>query len=209
MAYRALETGAADTIDLDRSFITALPVGGADVKRGRSPFSDEVARALASEQNLFRLAEDYDPRDRGMRDIWEAIVCTGRRCSEILKLRLDCTGRYHGLPILWHDQTKVGNYDEAIRIPEAHYSRLGERRAKTLARFEDRRGRPPTTAERAGMALFPSEIRNPERALNAESELKRDARRDRRPARPDRRAPRPHPRAGARPARGRHRPDRH
>jgi site-specific recombinase XerD len=37
-----------------------------------------------------------------------------------------------------------------------------DRRAKTLARFEDREGRQPTAAERAGMSLFPSEIRNPD-----------------------------------------------
>ena len=33
-------------------------------------------------------------------------------------LRLDCTDRYSGMPLLWHDQTKVGNYDQALRIPE-------------------------------------------------------------------------------------------
>ncbi|WOX26370.1 hypothetical protein [Streptomyces solicathayae] len=52
-----------------------------------------------------------------MRDIWETIVATGRRCSEVVGLRLDCIGRYRGLAMLWHDQTKVGNYNEGIRIP--------------------------------------------------------------------------------------------
>ena len=161
LAYRALESGAADATDLDRAFITALPSGGPGIRRPASPFSDEAARALADEGNLRRLAEIYDPNDRGFRDIWETIVCTGRRCSEVLKLRLDCTGRYRGLPMLWHDQTKVGHYDEAVRIPEALHGRLGERRAKTLARFENRHGRQPTTAERSAMALFPSGVRNP------------------------------------------------
>jgi len=30
------------------------------------------------------------------------IIATGRRCSEITSLRLDCVGRYGGLPLLWH-----------------------------------------------------------------------------------------------------------
>ena len=161
LAYRALESGAAGSIGLGRAFITALPSGGGDVKRSRSPFSDEAARALADEDNLCRLAEVHDRNDRGLRDVWEAIVCTGRRCSEVLELRLDCIGRYHGLAMLWHDQTKVGNYDDAVRIPEALYDRLDRRRATTLDRFENRHGRPPAAAERAAMALFPSGIRNP------------------------------------------------
>jgi integrase len=161
LTYRALESGTADAIGLDRAFITALPPGGTEVKRSRSPFSDEAARALAGEDNLRRLAEVHDPNDRGLRDIWETIVYTGRRCSEVVKLRLDCIGHYRGLPILWHDQTKVGNYNEAVRIPEVLYSRLEARRATTLSRFENRHGRQPTTAERATMALFPSGVRNP------------------------------------------------
>ena len=90
-----------------------------------------------------------------------ALVYTGRRCQEIIGLRLDCLGRYGGLPMLWHDQTKVGNYNESIRIPEALYLRLDQRRAKTLQRFQNRHGRPPTATERTAMALFPSTVRNP------------------------------------------------
>ena len=102
-----------------------------------------------------------DVNDRCLRDIWEALVLTGRRCSEVLKLRLDCVGRYHGrLPMLWHDQTKVGNYNEGIRIPERLYTSLDKRRRTTLERFELRNGRQPTAEERTGMALFPTEVRN-------------------------------------------------
>jgi hypothetical protein len=43
---------------------------------------------------------------------------------------------------------------------EPLYQRLDARRAKTLARFEERHGRPPTTAERTAMALFPTRVRN-------------------------------------------------
>jgi len=99
--------------------------------------------------------------DLGMRDIWETIILTGRRCGEVLNLRLDCIGRYGGLAMLWHDQTKVGNYDAAIRIPERLYQLIQRRQHKTLARFEARHGRQPTTQERARMALFPSRMRNP------------------------------------------------
>jgi hypothetical protein len=121
----------------------------------RAPFTDEAARALADEANLAHLAARFDPLDRGIRDIWEVIVATGRRCSEVTELRLDCTGRYGGLPLLWHDQTKVGNYDEAVRIPEYIHQRITERQAKTLAWFAYHHGRQPSPAERAQLALFP------------------------------------------------------
>jgi integrase len=157
----ALETGASDSIGLAKEFVTAIPGGGPDAKKPRGPFSDDVARALSDDGNLRQLAEVLDPADYGMRDAWEAILCTGRRCREVLNLRLDCTGRYRDLPLLWHDQTKVGNLNDAIRIPEYLFVRLEARRATSLARFEDRHGRPPTVAEREVMALFPSRIRNP------------------------------------------------
>jgi len=64
--------------------------------------------------------------------------------------------------MLWHDQTKVGRYDQAIRIPESLCGRLAARREATLIRFIARHGRAPTTAERAAMALFPGRYRNPD-----------------------------------------------
>jgi integrase len=156
-----LETSQAGRIGLDRSVITAMPHGGHVNARTRSPFPDEVARALADDTNLRQLADVYDPNDRGLRDMWETIVATGRRASEVVGLRLECTGRYNGLPMLWHDQAKVGNYDQAIRIPEPIYQRLRERHDKTLARFTDSQGgRSPTPQERAAMALFPTGTRN-------------------------------------------------
>jgi hypothetical protein len=64
--------------------------------------------------------------------------------------------------MFWHDQTKVGNYDTAIRIPEQLYQKLAERQRKTLDRFTARHGHMPSPAERATMALFPSTVRNPD-----------------------------------------------
>jgi integrase len=157
----ALETGDADRIGLNREFIVALPPGGPMIWRTRSPFTDEVARALADPANLACLETGFDPLDCGIRDIWETIIATGRRCGEVIALRLDCTGRYNGLPLLWHDQTKVGNYDQAVRIPEHIYQRLGQRQRKTLARFGRDHGRPPQRAERPRLALFPSTVANP------------------------------------------------
>lgn len=157
----ALETGACEQLGLPREFIVAIPSGGRTATRRRSPFPDEVARALADQANLEMLATGHDPGDQGMRDIWEAIVYTGRRAGEIINLKLECLGRYNGLPMLWHDQTKVGNYDQAIRIPEPLYERLAERQRKTLARFADRHGGcQATPRERAAMALFPSTHRS-------------------------------------------------
>jgi integrase len=158
--YNALESGVAAQVGLNNAFITALPFGGPIVARSRNPFTDNVARALADETNLRQFATTYDPHDRGLRDIWETIVLTGRRCNEVVQLRLDCIGCYQGLPMLWHDQTKVGNYNEGIRIPETLYQRLDNRRRKTLTRFEHRHGRLPTNSEREAAALFPTDIRN-------------------------------------------------
>ncbi|MEV7739118.1 tyrosine-type recombinase/integrase [Streptomyces sp. NPDC088921] len=161
LLYSAITAGHAERLGIDTGFLTAIPFGGTGLKqRSRNPFSDDVARALMDETNLRRL-EELDLNDRGLRDIWETIVATGRRCSEVVGLRLDCLGRYRGLAMLWHDQTKVGNYNEGIRIPEPVYQCLDARRAKTLQLFEKRYGRIPTGAERPGLALFPSRIRNP------------------------------------------------
>jgi integrase len=159
----ALETGEADRIGLDRGFIAALPPGGPIRARTRSPFPDEVAKALTDEANLAELAAAHDAHDRGLRDMWEIIVATGRRVGEVTALRLECVGRYNGLPLLWHDQTKVGRYDEAIRIPETVYERITARQRTTLGWFADRHGgRQATAQERAAMALFPTNMRNPD-----------------------------------------------
>ncbi|WP_282693533.1 tyrosine-type recombinase/integrase [Streptomyces sp. CC208A] len=149
----ALESGTAETIGLDRAFIVALPTFHAPGAR-RRPFPDDVARILADDANLAGLhSRDYE--DRGLRDIWEALVVTGRRCGEVLNVRLECIGRLNKLPVFWHDQTKVGNYDQAIRIPERLYQLLEQRQSKTIARFVQRFGRPPTPRERRQIALFP------------------------------------------------------
>ena len=156
----ALESGEAGRLGLDRGFITAMPAAGRTAPRSRPPFTDGVARALADEDNLQALARDHDPFDRGLRDAWETIIVTGRRCSEVIELRLDCLGRYGGLPVLWHDQTKVGNYDEAVRVPERIFQMLEARQRKTLALFQERNNRPPASGERTVMALFPTNFRN-------------------------------------------------
>lgn len=132
-----------------------MPTPGRTVRRPRPPFADGVARALADETNLGRLAETYDQLDRGLRDAWETIIVTGRCCGEVLHLHLECLGRYGGLPMLRHDQTKVGNYDRALRITERVHQLLEVRQHKTLTLFEARNNRPPTAEERAQMALFP------------------------------------------------------
>lgn len=157
----AMDDGRAERLGLDREFITAMPTAGHTTGRtARRPFPDEVAKVLADPANLARLARDYDVDDRGLRDVWETIVSTGRRVGEVVAVRWDCLGRYGGLAMFWHDQTKVGNYDVAIRIPERLYTVLAERQRKTLDRFVARHGRAPTPAQRAGLALFPSPSRN-------------------------------------------------
>lgn len=155
---KALETGDSERLGLDRAFILAIP-GVARAKNRRRPFPDDVAKALAAEANLQAL-EGKDPGDAGLRDMWEALVTTGRRCSEVLELRLECIGRLGGLAMFWYDATKVGNYDQAIRISERLYERIERRQAKTIERFVERDGRPPTAEERLKIALFPSRAMN-------------------------------------------------
>ena len=162
----ALDSGAADRIGLGREFIVAAPTAGASTGRvPRRPFPDQVARALADPDNLARLAAEHDPLDHGLRDMWETTVLTGRRVGEVIGVRWDCLGRYGGLPMFWHDQRKVGNYDAAIRIPERLHELLAERQRKTMDAFVADHGRRPTDAERARMALFPSTRLNPDRSM--------------------------------------------
>ncbi|GAA4727369.1 hypothetical protein Prum_068790 [Phytohabitans rumicis] len=166
----ALDSGVADRLGLDRQFLTGLPAGEGLPVRARRPFPDEVARALADETNLGRLAEHHDPADHGLRDIWETLITTGRRIGEVLEVRWDCLGRYGGLAMFWHDQTKVGNFDAAIRIPERVYGRLETRQAKTLERFTARYGYQPVGEQRARLALFPSPYRNPHGTVSLSKE---------------------------------------
>jgi hypothetical protein len=63
--------------------------------------------------------------------------------------------------MFWHDQTKVGNFDAAIRIPERVHALLAARQVKTLDRFTARHGYQPVAEQRARLALFPSTQRNP------------------------------------------------
>jgi integrase len=157
----AMDNGAAALLGLDREFIIAVPYAGATLGRTpRRPFPDEVARAVADETNLKRLAENYDPTDHGLRDMWETTVTTGRRIGEVIKVRWDCLGRYGGLAMFWHDQTKVGNYDQAIRIPERLYEALAERQRKTLDQFTARYGYRPGPDQRTQLALFPTTYRS-------------------------------------------------
>lgn len=154
----ALDTGASDRSGLDREFIITIPTGKHQGGR-RRPFPDDAARALADETNLTELAA-RDSENRGLRDIWEALIVTGRRASEIRQLRLECLGRYNSLAMLWHDQSKVGRYDQAIRIPETLHQRLESRQDITLERFALRYGRSATETERRAIALFPRHSAN-------------------------------------------------
>ncbi|WP_434597153.1 tyrosine-type recombinase/integrase [Streptomyces sp. A5-4] len=156
--HKALMDGDLERLGLDRAFVLAIPAGKR-VKGRRRPFPDDVAQAVANETNLQAL-DAQDTEDRGLRDIWEGLVITGRRCCEVLDLRLECIGRLGGLPMFWYDATKVGNYDEAIRISERLYERLKARQARTIDRFLEREGRVPTGEERRKIALFPARNSN-------------------------------------------------
>ena len=170
MLRDAMDTGAADRIGLAREFIVAVPTAGATTGRTpRRPFPDEVARALADEDNL------APARRRSTIRRTAACATSGRPPSspagasaKCCRVRWDCLGRYGGLPMFWHDQTKVGNYDAAIRIPERLHDVIAERQRKTLERFIAaarppaqptpnaqgwRCSRPPTATPTAAVAL--------------------------------------------------------
>ncbi|MFG2025617.1 tyrosine-type recombinase/integrase [Streptomyces sp. NPDC048825] len=154
-----MDSGDAQRIGLDHAFIVALPYGGSTRGGRRKPFSDDTAKAIASEGNL-QLLDDMDSEDRGLRDIWEALVVTGRRCSEVIEVRLECVDRLNKLPMFWHDQTKVGNFDEGIRISERLYQRIVARQKTTISRFVQQHGREPSAKERLKLALFPRKSTN-------------------------------------------------
>ncbi|MGW7362478.1 tyrosine-type recombinase/integrase [Streptomyces sp. NPDC054841] len=73
---------------------------------------------------------------------------------------------------------KVGNFDEAIRIPQHLYDRLERRKQLTLDRFEDRYGRTPRPRERKTLALFPSPQKNPDGTVAITYSIFGDAFRD-------------------------------
>ncbi len=64
MFREALESGEAERLGLDRGFVR-LCRSRERSRRARHPFPDGVARALAGEANVRRLASAYDPFDRG------------------------------------------------------------------------------------------------------------------------------------------------
>lgn len=160
LMYAALESQEAHRIGLSSSFITALPPGGSTPHRSRSPYSDAVFDALIDPVNLKQLQDQHDPNDLGVSDAWETILMTGRRCSEVLTLNINCAQIHNGRHYLWHDQTKVGNFDDAIRIPEYLYLLLRARRDKTVKHFEERCGRTPSPEETAKLAMFPATLAN-------------------------------------------------
>jgi hypothetical protein len=60
----ALESGEAERLGLDWGFVK-LCRSRERSRRARHPFPDGVARALAGEANLRKLAGAHDPFDRG------------------------------------------------------------------------------------------------------------------------------------------------
>ena len=140
-----------------------MPAAGPTPLRKRSPFPDEVARALADEANLARLAEVHDPaRLRAARHLGNdhrhrAAGQRGAAAAAGLHRPLRRAGHALARP----DQgrpLRPGDPHPRTAVSE----RLAARRETTVSRFIARHGRPPTAAERAAMALFPGRYRNPD-----------------------------------------------
>jgi integrase len=127
---RALDCGEAARLGLDTGFIAAMPEAGPDPRRSRNPLTDLAAMALADEANLCQLAEVHHPNDRGVRDAWEALVFTGRRCSEVLQLRLDCIGRYAGRAGRYDRAGGTGGHSEALPAAKAAVAAMNRTRAQ-------------------------------------------------------------------------------
>jgi integrase len=154
----AIAAGHGREYEMSARVSAGFAAVGPRIDLPRRPFSDDVAAALTDPINL-GLLKDLDPNDRGIRDIWEIILATGRRTGEIRNLSLDCIGLIDGLPVLWHDQTKVSQLDQCVRIPQPIYELIRTRQQKTIDFFSERRGRVPTSDERSRMRLFPTHIR--------------------------------------------------
>ncbi|MGW5644665.1 DUF6262 family protein [Saccharopolyspora sp. NPDC003752] len=62
----AMDSGETDRIGLDRGFVIAAPSGGKAVHRTRTPFSDDVARALAATTAERRALALFPTRSRNL-----------------------------------------------------------------------------------------------------------------------------------------------
>jgi len=103
----ALESGEADASVWNRaSSRHALP--GADDPPLSVSVADGVARALAEGRATCAGSRTTTTRSTtACATPWRPLSSPAAVASEVLTPRLDCLGRYGGLPMLWHDQTKV------------------------------------------------------------------------------------------------------
>ena len=119
------------------------PPGPVPVPRRRRPRTGRRGQPA-------KLAEIYDPSDRGLRDAWETIIVTGRRCSEVLKLRLDCLGP------LRRAADALARPDQGRQLrpgpphPRTAPPAAGGPPAQDPGPLPGRHNRPPTAEERAG-----------------------------------------------------------
>ena len=129
----ALDTGRADRLDLDRDSSSPRRI---QPTRDRAP----AARSPTMWPRRWPTRRTWRGWPRSTTATTSGCAtsgsdATGRRLGEVVNLRLDCTSLYNGLPMLWHDQTKVGNYDETIRIPDTVHQLLAQRRSKTIRKI--------------------------------------------------------------------------
>ena len=152
----ALDCGAAERIGLSRQFITAMPAAGPTPVRKRSPFPDEVARALADEASLARLAEVHDPdRLRAARHLGNdhRHRAAGQRGASA------AAGLHRPLRRAGHALARP-DQGRPLRPGDPHprivcTGRLAARRRKTPCPGSLPGTAAPPPAERAAMALFP------------------------------------------------------
>ena len=148
------------TAGLSPRFVVAIPFAGPQPKRKPRPLTDEALAALVDETNLEQL-KALDTMNLGASEIWQTQIAVGRRISEILTLRLNCVSVHFGRPVLWHDQTKVGQLDASVPIPQTVYELLQRRQTLTRETFRLTFGRLPSTEEEEKLALFASPWKNP------------------------------------------------
>ncbi|WP_167197454.1 tyrosine-type recombinase/integrase [Brevibacterium pigmentatum] len=151
-----------ESTGLSREFVVEFPFGTINTgPQRRAPLSDDTYRAVCDAANLDAFEQNFDASKLGLRDVWETILYTGRRASEIIRLRFDCLQELRGTKVLKFSETKVGLGETSIPIPEVLYQRLQGRQVISRSRIEARLGRSLTAEDEAKVALFPSNVRNP------------------------------------------------
>ena len=162
LLFWALETGDAGQLGLDRGFITALPHRRPPTPAVPQPLHRRRRPGAGRRGQPPRTGPSHDPNDNGLRDAWETIVFTGRRCSEVLAAGRTASAATAAWRCSGTTRPRSATTTRRSASPNTSTPVLDARQRKTLDLFQQRHGRPPTPGERAADGAVPHDFRNPD-----------------------------------------------